>query len=149
MADFCNFSNFDGQNKKGRSGNIEMLTAAGSTEVQSLTDAIDNITVGTATQAKIVTDTTVDAGDLVGPSTDKAARRGNKWLFRYLVAGDTDIKTATIPCADNDVLPAPPNDFLDLTAGVGLALKTAFEATVGSGTNAATLASVQQVNYAD
>lgn len=149
MANFVNFTNFDGQNKKGRSGNIPMLDAAGSSEVQSLTDALQNITVGTNIASTIVEQTVVDAGDAVGPATDKAARRGNKWLFRYQIAGEDSIRTATVPCADNEDLPAPPNDFLDLTAGDGLAVKTAFEACAGSVAAAATLASVQQVNYAD
>jgi len=53
----------------------------------------------------------------------------------------------SLPTADLSVLPNN-SEFLDLTGGVGLALKDAFEAVVrspGNGANAVTLDSVQFV----
>ena len=118
--------------------------------VQALADAIDAIVLGTAVSAKTIISTIVDAGT-PGPSAEAFAQRGNKWLLRVSVPldkqGDGDIYTHEIGTADNAQLPSTDSDFLDLTAGVGAALKTALETVYESPEgNPGTLLSVQQVN---
>jgi len=118
--------------------------------VQALADAVDAIILGTAVSAKTAVTTVVDAGT-PGPSAETFAQRGNKWLLRVSVPldkqGEGDIYTHEIGTADNAQLPSTDSDFLNLAAGVGLALKTAFEAVYESPEgNPGTLLSAQQVN---
>lgn len=118
-------------------------------DVQSLSDALDAVLRGPDSRAVITVPNVVDQGSAVPPA-DKEAQRGNKWLFRVQSAAGADIGKKfqhEIGTADNTVLTTATDDFLDLTAGVGLALKTAFETVwrspIGS---AGTLLSVQQTN---
>jgi len=126
--------------------------AVGDIAVQALADAVDAIIRGTAVSATVTVPNVVDAGSS-GPATDIDADRGNKWLLRTFVAADDQGAGKTyqneIGTADNGVLPSASNDFLDLTAGVGLALKTAWDAVYESPQgNAGVLLSCQQVNRA-
>lgn len=115
--------------------------------VQALADALDAVIRGSAIKAVKSIRTTVDAGSAVPPA-DVEANRKNKWLFRTQVsAEDGKIYTNELGTADNTALPSPATDFLDLTAGLGLALKTAWETVYESPQgNAGVLISVQQVN---
>lgn len=63
------------------------------------------------------------------PATDKNSQRETKWLCRY--HDDTTFEKATleIPCAKLSLLDGNESE-LDLSAGVGAAFKTAFEAYV-------------------
>lgn len=81
------------------------------------------------------------------PATSDLAQRENKWLARY--HDNTTFKkfVVSFPCADLSKH-MPNSEFVDLTAGDGLALKTAFEAVVVSPDDAGhsiTLDSVQFV----
>lgn len=114
--------------------------------VQALADAIDAVIRGTAVKATRNIATVVDAG-VAGPSGDIDADRGNKWLFRVQDDVTGQIYTHELGTADNGVLPSPGTDFIDLSTGVGAALKTAWEAAYESPDgNTGTLLSVQQVN---
>lgn len=74
------------------------------------------------------------------------AQRENKWLVRYHDA-TTQLKfSVSIPTTDLTKLPAH-EEFLDLTAGVGLAFKTAFEAVVVSPDDSANSVVVDSVQY--
>lgn len=121
--------------------------AIGDVAVQALADALDAVILGSAVQAVVITANIVDVGSDIPPN-DVNANRGNKWLFRTQVAAEGGkIYTNEFGTADNAQLPTATDDFLDLTAGVGLALKTAwdaaYETTFG---NTGVLISVQQVN---
>lgn len=77
--------------------------------------------------------------------SDQDAQRGNKWLVSYhdntqffdapvnAIPNDAYLRKfrVMIPTADNSLLTDNEND-LDITAGVGLAFKTAFEAVAKS-----------------
>lgn len=81
------------------------------------------------------------------PAASQLAQRENKWLARYHDATTFKKYTVSWPCADLTKL-ASGEEFLDLTADPGLALKTAFEAVVVSpddSTHAVVLDSVQFV----
>lgn len=82
-----------------------------------------------------------------GAAASTLAQRENKWLMRYHDATNFVKYQVSIGTADLTLLP-PNGEFLDLTAGDGLALKTAFEAVVvapGDSTHATILDSVQFV----
>lgn len=127
--------------------------AVSNANVSALKAAIDAIILGSAARAAVTISTVVEPGSN-GPSTDKDANRGNKWLFSVFVADDKqgsgDTYNYEIGTADNSLLPTADTDFIDLTAGAGLALKSAFEAVYRSGEgNTGVLTSVQQVNRGD
>lgn len=124
--------------------------AVGDIAVQALVDAVDAVILGTDAAGVVTVPNVVDAG-VPGPASNINADRGNKWMFRTSVpldnGGDGAIYTNEIGTADNSQLPSANVDFLDLTAGVGLALKTAWDAVYESPDgNPGTLLSVQQVN---
>lgn len=140
-------STYDRANK-GTSLSIGADDAVTDVNVQALADAIDPIIRGVAVKAVVTIPNVVDGGT-PGPSTDKDAQRGNKWLFRVYDSVGQKTYTHEIGTADNTVLPTAADDFIDLTAGVGLALKTAWDAVyLSPDGNAGSLLSVQQVNRA-
>lgn len=137
---------------KSSSMSISVADAILDATVQALADAVDAVILGTNVKASVTVPNVVDAGT-PGPSANVLADRGNKWLFRTNVPLDNQgagvIYQNEIGTADNAQLPSSDNDFLDLTAGVGLALKTAWDAAyVSAQGNPGTLLSVQQVNRA-
>lgn len=78
-------------------------------------------------------------------ASDPAAQRENKWLCTYQDDVSGRKYQVEIPCADLDQLSAD-GKTLDLTAGTGLAFKTAFDAVVYSPyANASTLLEVRFV----
>lgn len=112
------------------------------TQIGALRTAIDNISIGViANEKQEVFDT------ILSDATPASAfaQRGNKWLVIYhddtqffdppvnAIPNDAYLVKyrVMIPCADNSLLAAN-NTFLDITAGVGLAFKTAFEAIAKS-----------------
>lgn len=81
------------------------------------------------------------------PAASQLAQRENKWLARYHDATTFQKFSVSWPCADLTELVSG-QEFLVLTGGNGLALKTAFEAIVVSpanSSNAVVLDSVQFV----
>jgi len=65
------------------------------------------------------------------PAVSIHAQRENKLLLRYTGNVANKLFRVTLPCFDLEELPDN-GEFLDLTAGTGAALKTAFEAIVVS-----------------
>lgn len=149
MADFA-ISTIDRQSKR-TTMKLPVADAATPANLQAIVDAIDAIILGSDASGTLTTSTTIDSGLSTIP-TNKSANRGNKWLLRIQdpTPAVNRIFTYEIGTADDDQLPAADSDFLDLTAGPGLALKTAIEAEyVSPYGNAGILLSVQQVNRAD
>ena len=114
--------------------------------VQAVADALDAILLGSDVRAVNTQETVVDVGSAVAPAS-KLATRFKKWQIQiYDAIGDVTY-THEIGTADASVLATSTDDFLDLTAGVGLALKTAIEAVYESPDgNGGTVISVQEVS---
>lgn len=149
MADRLNVQTYDRHNKV-TSMRLPVDPAATGPNLQAVVDAMDAVVLGVACSGKKTATTVIDAGS-AGPSTDVDANRGNKWLVKIFVAldkgGAGDIYDYELGTADNAQLPLASSDFLDLTAGVGLALKTAIETVYQSDEgNPGVVQSVQQVN---
>lgn len=106
-------------------GNI----AAQETLVSNLVSAIAGIADGTLNQTMWAAKTTPGSTSLPASA---GTQREIKWLCRYHITGASDVRMLEIPCADVSQL-ANNIDTLDLTAGVGLAFKTAFDALVYDG----------------
>ncbi len=118
-------------------------------QAQSIIDAFDATILGASIKGVVSVPNVVDGGDATPPA-DEEANRGNKWLMRVQDDVNAKIFTYEIGTADNSQLPSPTDDFLDITAGVGLAIVTAVEAAYESPYgNAGSVLSVQQVNRAD
>lgn len=126
----------------------DVIDAASDPQIQTLTDAWDGVIIGAAIKSVKTEDSTIDAGSAL-PATSKLANRGDKWLYRAQVTNG-NIYTGELGTADFTHLPASDSDVLDLTAGVGLALKNAFDA-IYQGPNGLTgvLLTVQQVTRTD
>ena len=110
-------------------GDITAVSLPGAlTQMGALSDAIVAIVLGAKVQSRWG-----DVDNIVAaPPTSKLAQRGVKWTLqgRDSVTGVPVINH--IPTADLTKLPAGAGEDLDLTAGVGAALKTAYEALVKS-----------------
>lgn len=133
---------------KRTSTKLGVAAAATDPQLQAVVDAVDAIILGSAASGVKTVATTIDAGTPTPPA-DNDANRGNKWLMRVQDSVNGKIFTYEIGTADNAQLPSSSSDYLDLTAGVGLALKTAVEVVYESPYgNAGVLLSVQQVNRA-
>lgn len=125
-----------------------VIAAATDPQIQTLTDAMDAIILGSSLKAVKSEDTVIDVGVATPPSDDDA-NRGNKWLMRFQDAVG-NIYTHELGTADNSQLSSPTSDFIDLTAGTGLALKNAFDAIYeGKSSETGVLLSVQQVSRTD
>lgn len=94
----------------------------------ALMTAVQGVTLGLNQQRTEIYARTILAN---GPAASQLAQRENKWLCRYHDATNFQKFQVTLPCADLSKL-ASGEEFLDLSAGVGDALKTAFEAIVVS-----------------
>lgn len=118
-------------------GNI----AATLVQVAALKDAVDAVIIGTPRQEQVIATTADIAG--VAPA-DGFAQRETKWL---VTGTDTQGLTSTleIPCANLDLLAGGTKN-LDISAGVGLALKTALDAVwISRAGNAVTVSRVIHV----
>lgn len=96
--------------------------------VGTLMTAVQGISLGSNQQKSVTYARTILAN---GPAASTLAQRENKWLARYHDATNFQKFTVSFPCADLSKL-ADGEEFLDLTAGVGLAVKEAFEAVAVS-----------------
>ena len=131
---------------KGSNSTMGINAAATTLQLQALADGWDGILVGADVKLVKTSAEVVDAGSQTPPN-DVNADRKNKWLYR--IQDDTTgvIYAHELGCADNSQLPTPTTDFIDLTSGVGLALKDAIEAVYRSPDgNSGVLLTVQQVN---
>ena len=148
MSIFMAFSTIDRQIKP-TSTRMGAIAAVSDPQIQAIADALDAVILGAPIRAVKSEETIVDAGDDTPPS-DEDANRGNKWLMRFQEASKGRIYTHEIGTADNTQLPSPSSDTLDLTAGVGLALKTAMDAAYESPlATTGVLLSAQQVTRTD
>jgi hypothetical protein len=148
MTDFLSMSTIDRLSKP-TSTRHAIITAATSPQIQALIDAWDAIVLGSLLKGVRSVDSVIDAGSQTPPSDDNA-NRGNKWLVRAQDSTTGKIYTHELGTADNAQLPTPTSDFLDLTAGTGLALKTAFDAIYESPQgNTGVMLSCQQVTRTD
>lgn len=102
--------------------------AANETLVDNLTAAIDAVVIGVLARESLIFDETF-LSDLPAPS--QLAQRENKLLLRYHATSSGKKYRVSIPTFDLTTLPNN-SEFLNLAAGVGAALKTAFEAIVRS-----------------
>lgn len=126
-----------------------VITGATDPQIQTLTDSWDAVILGASLKAVKSEDTVVDAGSQVPPA-DESANRGQKWLVRAQDSTTGKIFTHELGTADYSQLPSPTSDYLDLTAGVGLALKNGFDAIYESPEgNTGVMLSVQQVTRTD
>lgn len=115
---------YDNDGDVGRSGfpvDPTSLDAA----LTSLYSAVDALTVGTMGTAQLQSTIAKDAGSTAA-SADPQARKNRG--FRVYYETDTNQLTGsvTIPCADATLVPGV--EELDISAGVGATLKSAFEA---------------------
>jgi hypothetical protein len=146
MTDFV-ISTIDRQSKR-TTMRVGVIDAATNPELQAIVDAIDAVILGSDASGTKTVPTVIDVGS-ADPPANKNADRKNKWLLRFQDSAG-NILTHEIGTADNSQLPSSTDDYLDLAAGVGLALKTAFDAVYQSPYgNTGTLISVQQVNRGD
>lgn len=141
-------STFDRQSKASSMA-LPVADAITDTQAQAIIDAMDAVVLGSPIKGVVSVPNVVDQGDAT-PPTDKAANRGNKWLTRVQDDTNGKIFTYEIGTADDSQLPSPTDDYLDLTAGVGLAIVTAVEVGYESpyGYSGSVL-SIQQVNRSD
>lgn len=79
-------------------------------------------------ESKLVVETAKDGTD-TGKAADPFSQRETKWLAQFRDSGG-DVGTFEMPCADLQYVTV--GGQLDLTAGVGLALKTQFDALAES-----------------
>ncbi len=128
---------------------MNAIAAVTDPQIQALVDAWDAVILGAAIRGVKSEDDVIDVGSQVPPA-DELANRGDKWLARAQDSTTGKIFTHELGTADFSQLPSPTSDFLDMTAGVGLALKTAFDAAYESPEgNTGVLLSVQQVTRSD
>lgn len=127
---------------------VVTLTAANLVATQTLlanlATAIAGVTMGTVRHTTTLLEETVGT---ITPAASVLAQRENKFLCRYHDVVNGQKFRTSLPTADLSTLPNN-SEFLDLSTGVGDALKTAFEAVVRSpndGSHAVTLDTVQFV----
>lgn len=94
----------------------------------TLSAAVGNVILGNLLRTQIVLDRDEISS---APAALQAAQRENKLLLRYHGATSNQKFNVSIPTFDLTLLPNH-SEFLDLTGGDGLTLKTAFEAVVRS-----------------
>lgn len=111
---------------------VATLTAANYVAKKALIDtlvtSITAVVIGNLNQETIIIDR---VAVVAGAATSNLAQRENKWLCRYHDATNAKKYRAELPTADLSQLAAH-SEFLDLSGGVGAALKAAFEAIVVS-----------------
>lgn len=91
--------------------------------IAALAAAVDAVVIGNLHQSEIVVNRSL-ISDL--PAVTQLAQRENKLLLRYHSGTTLERFRVSLPTFDLSTLPLH-SEFLDLTAGVGLALKDAFE----------------------
>lgn len=126
---------------------VTTLTAANYVAKKALIDdlntAVDSIIIGMIAKKEVVIDRTLVSAL---PAASTLAQRENKWLLRYVDTVTSQKFRVSIGTADLTELPDN-SEFLDLTAGDGLALKTAFDAIVVSPDNSSNAVSLRSVQF--
>lgn len=92
---------------------------------QTLIASLNAVSIGNFGQQNIVTRELVAAGTSARPASELAQKENR---FRVMYQDNVTLKKYgfTVACADLTLLPQG-SEFLDLTAGVGLAIKTDYE----------------------
>lgn len=140
-----NFSTVD-RMRKVSATSFYKKSGATTEQVQAIADALDAVLLGSDVRAVDVVETVVDGGNSE-PPTNVNADRQTKLLMRLQDTVTGRISTHEIGTFDRAQLPTSDSDTLDLTAGTGLALKTAIEAAVDSiNGNPVILLSAQEVS---
>lgn len=123
------------------------LTAGNMVATQALMDDVRDAILGVQTENALQTYAIVAqvVFNSRAPASQKTSQRENKWLCTIADNVTNKLYRHEIPLADLSLVQAN-TDFMDLSAGDGLALKTAIEAGVKSPAgNAVSLVSVQFV----
>lgn len=106
------------------------ITAANLVATQALLatllTAVQAVSIGQLQTEQVVATDTFSSRS---PASSNLAQRENKWLVTLEDQVTHRITSNEIPCADLSLL-ASNSEFLDLSAGEGLALKSAIEAVV-------------------
>jgi hypothetical protein len=126
---------------------VTTLTAANYVAQKILIDAmitaIGDLVLGLHTEDTVIIDREQLAS---GFASSNLAQRENKWLVRYHDGTNSKKYRVEIPTAKLSLLAAN-SEFLDLTAGVGLAFKSAFEAIAKSPYDATHTVVVDSVQF--
>jgi hypothetical protein len=150
MPSYANFSAVD-RDKKSTSLRIKTDPTTTVGEIATLAGAFDGVTLSTGFGGSKMTEEIGVGRSNVYPTVGEA-NRGKKWLLRtqYVdIDGATQVTNNLVGIADHSLL-APGIDSLDLTAGAGAALKTAWEAVFLSPDNTAgVLIEAKQVTVTD
>jgi len=126
---------------------ITTLTAGNVVAQQALVADL-NAAVAAITLGVIRTSETTFTRNLVSasPAASVLAQRENKWLFRY--HGNSTFQNFTVSYGTADLtLLESGEEYLDLTADEGLAVKTAFEAIVKSPNDASETVTLDSVQF--
>lgn len=126
---------------------VATLTAANLVAKTALIDAlvaaVASLILGNVATNEVIQDRDVLS---VAPAASQLAQRENKMLLRYSDGATLQKFTVSIGTFDLTTLPLH-SEFLDLTAGAGLALKTAFDAIVVNPTVAANPVTLNSVQF--
>lgn len=117
--------------------------AAKSALVDALRTALDAISLGVPQKHETVFSRVVTSAN---PAPSNLAQRENKYLIRYHGNVTSKKFRASVPAADLSLLPNH-EEFLDLTATEGLAVKTAFEAIAVSPDNDGEAVTVDSIQF--
>lgn len=123
---------------------IPVIDAISNANITAIFDAIVGVTLGNAQKSILSTAVDKDAGT-AGVPANAFAQREIKWLVRFTDLVTLKKGSREIPCA-NLALVVQGTDFMDLSAGAGLALKTALDAHMRSTDgNAVSVDSVEHI----
>jgi len=126
---------------------VSTLTAANLVAQQTLMDAlavaVAGISNGVVRHTRILLQETEGSSNRAPSTYDQ---RENKYLVRYHDTATAQNAIVSIPVADLSILPDG-SEFLDLTAGAGLAFVDAFEAVVRSPFDASHAVTVDSIQF--
>jgi hypothetical protein len=111
--------------------------------INALLAAVDTLILGEPAITEVIQDRQILS---VSPAATQLAQRENKMLLRFIDGATNQKFTVSIGTFDLSKLPLH-SEFLDLTAGDGLALKTAFDAIAVNPEVAADPVTLQSVQF--
>lgn len=121
---------------------IPVADAITGINMTAITDQVEALSIGTRGAATLNISTLHDAGSTVRPAS-QLAQRENRFRVNFTDSVENKKYSFSIGAADLTLLPAG-SEFLDLSAGVGLAFVTAVEPLLESELgNACTITSIQ------
>jgi len=124
---------------------IGVPDAVTNAQVTAITTAMDSLVRGAACGGTVTVSTDEVAQSLTAPN-DVEANRSSKWLFRFQDSVTGIVYPHEMGVADYTNLASATSDYVDLTSGAGLAMKTALDAVYRSKAgNSGVLLSIQQV----